>query len=59
MYKQLLYEHGAILLQGFPLREPRKYNKFLKHLDGVTQMFYSQAGGVRHAVEELVMSEEI
>ena len=57
-YKQLLYEHGAILLQGFPLGEPKKYKKFLKHLDGVTQMFYSKAGGVRHAVEELVIFEK-
>ena len=53
-HKKLLYKHGAILLQGFPLGEAKQYNTFLKYLDGVKQLFYSQAGGVRHSVEERV-----
>ena len=53
-YKKLLHEYGAILLQGFPLGEPSRFNTFLEHLDGVHQMIYSRAGGVRHTVDKKV-----
>ncbi len=53
-YKELVYKHGAVLLQGFPLGDSASFNTFLSHLDGTKQIFYSQGGGVRHAVQEKV-----
>lgn len=53
-YKSFLYEHGAVLLQNFPLGDASRFNRFIKHLDGVEPIVYTEGGGARHAAEERV-----
>ena len=52
-YKNLLYEHGLLLLQGFPLGNATKFNIFLDNLDGLVQML-SKESAFRHAVDKKV-----